>query len=111
MTANAALPPFVENFTGVVNRGDSAAFLDLFLPDGAVVDWGRRFAGRKAIGEWNAKEMIGAKGTLTITSLISASPSQILVMTHWESNFFTGDSKFTFHLEGDRIREMVISEN
>lgn len=105
------LPPVIEALRAVVNRGDTDGFLALFPEDGVVEDWGRRFAGHAAIRGWSDKELIGARGTLTFTRVLSVSPQRVEVMTEWKSNYFSGQGKFVFVLEGGRIREMRISES
>lgn len=103
------LPPLLEAFRTAVNAGDTEAFIALFPADGIVEDWGRRFSGRQAILGWSAKELIGANGTLRYGEVIEQSAGRFSLDTHWASNFFTGDSVFTFVLDGDQIRELKIS--
>lgn len=104
-----ALPPVLEAFRTAINAGDTDAFIAFFPADGVVEDWGRRFSGHKAILNWSAKELIGAKGTLSYGAVIEQSENRVSLDTHWASNFFTGDSVFTFILEGGLIRELKIS--
>lgn len=103
------LPAAITLFRDRVNAGDTEGVLALFPDDGVVEDWGRRFAGHAAIRGWSDKELVGAKGTLTITRLVLSDGNKVAVDTEWKSSFFTGPGRFTFTLEGDRIREMVIS--
>ncbi|GLQ11601.1 hypothetical protein GCM10007913_35330 [Devosia yakushimensis] len=103
------LPAALETFRSAVNAGDTAAFIALFPADGVVEDWGRRFGGHEAILGWSAKELIGAKGVLNYGEVIAQGADRISLDTHWASSFFTGDSVFTFILEGELIRELKIS--
>jgi hypothetical protein len=103
------LPAALEAFRSAVNAGDTEAFIALFPADGVVEDWGRRFSGHAAILGWSAKELIGAKGTLSYGAVIEQSQNRVSLDTHWASNFFTGDSVFTFILDGAQIRELKIS--
>ncbi|CDP53388.1 hypothetical protein [Devosia sp. DBB001] len=100
----------IESLRQAINRGDTEAFLAFFPEDGVVEDWGRRFSGHAAIRGWSDKELIGAKGTLTIAKVLSASPQAVEVVADWKSSFFSGASKFTFTLDGGKVREMQISE-
>ena len=108
--ADPTLPALIESLRQAINHGDTEAFLAFFPEDGMVEDWGRRFSGHAAIRGWSDKELIGAKGTLTIAKVLSASPEKVEVMTDWKSSFFSGTSKFTFTLEGGKVRELRISE-
>ena len=105
----APLPPLVERFVAAVNGGDSQAFLALFGDESIVTDWGDRYVGIAAISEWNDREMIGAKGTLTVSE-VKTRPNEIIFNGDWKSSVFTGPGRFVLHLEGERIREMRISE-
>lgn len=105
------LPAPVAAFRDRVNAGDTDGVLALFPPDGVVIDWGRRFAGHAAIRSWSDKELVGAKGTLTITGVVSADAQRVVVDTQWASSFFTGPGRFKFALEGGLIRQMEISES
>lgn len=109
--ADPTLPTVIESLRQAINRGDTEAFLAFFPEDGVVEDWGRRFSGHAAICGWSDKELIGAKGMLTIAKVLSASPEKVEVMTDWKSSFFSGTSKFTFALEGGKVRELRISES
>ncbi|UXN71573.1 hypothetical protein N8A98_10490 [Devosia neptuniae] len=106
---DTALPPVLQAFHAAINAGDTDAFIALFPADGTVEDWGRRFSGHQAILNWSAKELIGAKGTLSYGEVIERAPNRISLNTHWASSFFTGDSVFTFVLGDDQIRELKIS--
>ncbi|MGV3491325.1 MAG: nuclear transport factor 2 family protein [Devosia sp.] len=103
------VPAPVAAFRDRVNAGDTNGVLELFPPDGVVIDWGRRFVGHAAIGGWSDKELVGAHGTLTITAIVSADARTVVADTQWTSSFFTGPGRFTFTLEGDLIRQMEIA--
>lgn len=105
------VPPLIARLRDTINRGDIDGFLAFFPEDGVVEDWGRRFAGHTAIRKWSDEELIGAKGTLTITRVISATDTEVVADTHWKSSFFTGDGRFRFSIAGGRIKEMRISED
>lgn len=105
------LPTPVALFRDRVNAGDTDGVLALFSPDGAVIDWGRRFGGHAAIRGWSDKELVGAHGTLTITRVVEVEGNKVAVDTEWVSSFFTGPGRFSFTLEGELIRQLVISES
>jgi hypothetical protein len=63
------LPAEVARLLDATNAEDPAAFLDAFTDDGVVDDWGRRFAGRERIAEWDAGENIGVHSRIEATSV------------------------------------------
>lgn len=101
------LPEPVSKLVTAVADRDTDAFLALFAQNGVVDDWGRRFVGHDAIRRWSDKEFIGARGVLTPRE-VSRSGDIVTVDAGWQSNFYSGDSRFVFVLEGDVIREMRI---
>jgi hypothetical protein len=105
----APMPTLLQRFVAAVNGGDSKAFLALFGDDSIVTDWGDRYVGIVAISEWNDREMIGAKGTLTVSD-VATKPNEIIFRGDWASSVFTGPGRFVLKLDGERIREMRISE-
>lgn len=102
-------PDLIERLAAIINAGNTDEFLALFPTDGIVEDWGRRFIGHAAIRGWSDKELIGAKGALTLGAIIDRSDNRVSMQTEWVSNFFSGTSVFTFTLDGELIRELVIS--
>lgn len=104
------LPAVLDRFVAAVNGGDTAAFLDFFPENGVVDDWGRRFIGPAAISGWSHKEFIGAKGILTVKS-VRQTGNEVDVRAGWKSSFHSGDSRFVFVLDGDKIREMRITSD
>ncbi len=106
--ANPPLPNPIAAVVEAVNRGDTGAFLAFFKEDAVVNDWGRRFVGHDAIRGWSDKEFIGAKGRMSVTK-VRQSRDDITVDASWKSNVYSGDSRFVFLLEGQRIREMRIT--
>lgn len=101
------LPSPVAEFVAAVNRGDAEAALAFFGRDGVVDDWGTRHAGAAAIARWSAREFVGAKGRLTPTR-VGRDGARIVVDAGWTSEFYSGDSRFVFTVDGARIREMRI---
>jgi hypothetical protein len=105
------VPEIIERLRQTINRGDTEGFLAFFPDDGVVEDWNRRFAGHAAIRKWSDKELIGAKGTLTITRVRSRTDTKVSLDADWASNFYTGPGHFEFTIEGDKIRNMRITES
>lgn len=102
------LPKQVDSFVEAVNKGDEAKFLSFFDEnDGLINDWGRKFVGHKAIKGWSDKEFIGAKGQIKPTK-IEHKDNVISLWAGWTSNFYSGDSKFVFVVDGEKIKEMRI---
>ncbi|UYM03386.1 nuclear transport factor 2 family protein [Solicola gregarius] len=104
------VPQPVRGFIGAVNDGDTDRFLGYFPADGVVNDWGREFHGHDAIRGWSDGEFIGAKGTLTPTS-VQQDGDTVTVDGDWASNHFTGPSRFVFVVDGDSVREMRITDH
>lgn len=104
------LPPVLERFIEAVNKGDAASFLTFFPADGIVNDWGRSFKGHDAIRRWSDGEFIGKHVTLQVTR-VDRTANSFAVMTDVGGSGFNGPSKFTFIIDGDKVREMRITAN
>ena len=102
------LPAPVAALVAAVAARDTEAFLALFPADGVVDDWGRRFSGHAAIRAWSDKEFIGAKGVLTPRKVVRSGDT-VTVDAGWKSEYYSGDSRFVFVLDGGSIREMRIT--
>jgi hypothetical protein len=107
--AHESLPPILVALRDAINGGDTDAFLGFFPATGIVEDWGRRFSGLTAIRGWSDKELIGAKGTMTLGSVIEQTPQRISLNVDWTSSYYTGPGVFTFVFAEGKIREMKIS--
>jgi hypothetical protein len=103
------LPPPLDAFVAAVNAGDSDRALGFFLPDGVVEDWGRRFAGPKAIRGWSDREFIGARGRPSVED-IAVTGNTVIVDGDWRSTFYSGHSRIIFTLRDGRIAQMRIPE-
>lgn len=109
MSEHPAVPSPVDRFIEAVNNGDSDSFLGFFPDDGVVDDWGRRFVGHDEIRGWSDNEFVGAEGTLT-PRVVSTEGDTITVDADWESNHYTGPSRFIFVVDGSMVKEMRITE-
>lgn len=103
------VPEPVASFIETVNRHDEGRFLDAFVDDGYVDDWGRVFTGREQIRAWSQKEFIGAQGTLTPVE-VSHEGERVVVTGDWRSTHANGLSRFEFVVTGDRLASMTIRE-
>lgn len=104
---NQEVPASITRLIDAVNRGDTAAFLALFAPDGQVDDWGKKYIGHRAIRRWSEREFTGAQGTLS-PHRIAVQGESVVVDAGWKSGFYSGDSRFIFTLRGRSIVEMRI---
>lgn len=102
------LPTPVMQQIEAINQGDVDKWLNLFPADGVVNDWGRVFSGHGAIRAWSDKEFIGAKGQLTVKQT-NIKGNEVTVDAAWKSNFYSGNSRFVFIVEGEKVREMRIT--
>ena len=105
------IPPLAAALRDTTNRQDWPGFIALFHADGVVDDWGSVYRGVAAIKGWSDREMIGAKGTLTITRMIHDEDGVIAFDTDWKSSFFSGPGRFTLTVRDGKIAELRISEN
>lgn len=102
------VPFIIEAVVAAVNAGDREQFLDLFIADGVVDDWGSIYQGREAIAEWCDRELIGAEAHFTL--LESDQQGDVAsMMVDVDGNGFVGPSRFTFTLADDRIERMRIT--
>jgi ketosteroid isomerase-like protein len=104
----ADLPSPVTTAIAAVNRGDSEAFVGLFLDDGYVDDNGRRFQGHEAIRGWSDAEFIGAGGRMTVTHQ-GVSGDGAWVDADFTSSGFNGLSRFAFAVDGGHLASMTIT--
>jgi hypothetical protein len=101
-------PAIIDQVLAAVNAGDTSAFLDLFLESGSVDDWGSIYRGPDQIRTWSDRELIGVNAHFDLRS--SDQHGDIAsMMVEVGGDGFKGPSRFTFTLEGDRIRQMKIT--
>ncbi len=103
------IPEPVASFIVNVNNQDGKAFLDAFVADGVVDDWGRTFTGREQIAAWSDREFIGSQGRLAVEE-VEVDHGRVTVIGDWRSNHANGRSRFVFDVDGDQIARMTIRE-
>jgi hypothetical protein len=103
------LPPPIDALVKAINDGNTERLFGLLAPDACVDDWGSKYDGIDEIRTWNERELIGAKGRLTVTS-VERTGDRVVLLTDWKSNFFTGPGRFTFKIENGKIKEWRITE-
>jgi hypothetical protein len=101
-------PTIVTAAIAAINAGDTDTFLDLFAETGSVDDWGTIYRGRAQIKTWSDRELIGAKAHFTLKSSTQHG-HQASMMVEVGGKGFNGPSRFTFDLDGDKVRRMKIS--
>ena len=102
------LDPPIRQLFDATNRGDSAAFLDVFASDGVIDDWGRTFTGHAEIAGWNERENIGVNSHFEATD-VTRDGDSIRVGVLVTGDGYNGGGAFTFVLAGDKIASMVIT--
>ena len=103
------LPAAVASAIDAANRGDTAAFLGCFTPDGVVDDWGREFRGPEAITGWSDKEFIGVDVTLEVVA-VTTEGDTTTVDARVGGSGFNGPSHFAFAVSDGLVARMTIRE-
>jgi hypothetical protein len=101
-------PGVVDDLVAAINSGDTEALMALLAPQAVVNDWGSIYSTPDEIRTWNARELIGAKGQLTISN-VTVHGQSVAFHAEWRSSFFTGPSKFVLALSDGRIRQWRIT--
>ncbi|TFV88783.1 nuclear transport factor 2 family protein [Blastococcus sp. CT_GayMR16] len=101
------LPPEVARLLEATNTEDRAAFLDAFTDDGAVDDWGRRFAGRDRIAEWDAGENIGVHSRIEATS-VRRTGDTVEFGVQVSGDGYNGGGTFTAELRDGKVALLQI---
>ena len=96
------LPPEVARLLDATNSEDRTAFLDAFTDDGVVDDWGRRFAGRERIAEWDAGENIGVHSRIAATS-VRRDGDTVEFGVRVSGGGYNGGGTFTAELRDGRV--------
>jgi ketosteroid isomerase-like protein len=101
------LPAEVARLLDATNAEDRAAFLDAFTDDGVVDDWGRRFAGRERIAEWDAGENIGVHSRIEATS-VRRTGDTVEFGVRVTGDGYNGGGTFTAELRDGRVALLQI---
>jgi hypothetical protein len=101
-------PVVITAFVDAVNSGNTATLLALFDTAGVVDDWGSRYVGHDQIRTWSNRELIGVEATLDIVSS-EQHGNEASVLARVGGNGFSGASRFSFTMDGARIKEMRIT--
>ena len=101
------LPPEVARLLQATNAEDRAAFLDAFTDDGVVDDWGRRFAGRERIAEWDAGENIGVHSRIEATS-VRRDGDTVEFGVQVTGGGYNGGGTFTAELRDGKVARLLI---
>ena len=104
---SADLPPAVARLLAATNAEDRAGFLDAFTDDGVVDDWGREFAGRDRIAEWDAGENIGVHSRIEATS-VRQDGNTVEFGVRVTGGGYNGGGTFTAQLRDGRIERLLI---
>lgn len=102
-----ALPEAAQRFIDATNDEDRAALVGAFIESASVDDFGRVFTGPDEIGAWSDAENIGTHNRIRVLQVTAASDSVIAAISV-SGDGYNGEGSFTFRLEGDRIRELII---
>jgi hypothetical protein len=101
------IPAPLDRLVSAVNGGNTEGFLSLLTEDCVVDDNGDRYVGKSEIKTWSDRELIGAKGIMTVRS-IEEHGIEVHLLSGWKSDFYTGPGRFIFLTRGGQISEWRI---
>ena len=104
----SAAPAPIQRMLDATNAGDSDAFVDSFVDDAFVEDWGRQFHGHAGVRAWDRTDNIGKQAHFEVVDA-ERDGDDWVVTVHVTGNGFNGTSPIRFTLDGDRISRMVIA--
>ncbi|MGI6246820.1 MAG: nuclear transport factor 2 family protein [Pseudochelatococcus sp.] len=102
-----SIPAPLDALVSVINGGDTEGYLALLTEDSVVDDNGDRYVGKVEIKTWSDRELIGAKGVMTVQS-VETHGTEIHLISDWKSNFYTGPGRFIFSIRDGKISEWRI---
>jgi hypothetical protein len=115
MTA-LALPAPVAAYVAATNKFDIDAMMATFAEDALVNDHRDEFAGRDAIRNWAAREIVGDRVTMQVTDAVCRG-NAVAVSANVDGDFDkTGLPSplvltFYFSVSGERIVQLIIVHN
>jgi ketosteroid isomerase-like protein len=101
------LPAAVAQLLAATNSEDRDRFLDAFTEDGVVDDWGREFAGRDRIAEWDAGENIGVHSRIEATS-VRVDGDTVEFGVRVTGGGYNGGGTFTAALRDGKVARLFI---
>jgi hypothetical protein len=101
------LPPPVARLLEATNAEDTTSFLESFTEDGVVDDWGREFAGRDRIAEWDAAENIGVHSRIEATS-VEVDGDTVRFGVRVSGGGYNGGGTFTAVLRDGKVARLLI---
>ena len=105
-----SVPAPLQAFIDTTNRGDSAAFTDVFTEDALLDDWGRVFHGHDGVAAWNRTDNIGKRSHFELVGVEPTDdPDRVVATLTVSGEGFTGTGPMTFEFRGDRIARLVIT--
>lgn len=105
-----AVPEPIERFVDAINAADTDAFVDCFIENGYVDDWGRVLTGPTGVRSWAGTDAIGAGAQMTIITADTVGET-VTTRFSWSSRVFNGESAGIFTLEDDKISSFTIPPN
>jgi ketosteroid isomerase-like protein len=101
-------PAAVKRMVEATNAGDREAFVAAFTEDAYLEDWGRQFRGRDGVASWDETDNIGKNTHFEALGTRQDGEAYVVTLAV-TGDGFNGTSDFTFLVQGDRIRSMVIA--
>jgi ketosteroid isomerase-like protein len=102
------LPPPIGAMIDATNNEDREALVRAFAEDAVLVDFGRTFAGRASIAQWDDDENIGTHNRIRVTE-VSHEGSTTTVGIVVTGSGYNGPGTFVFELGGDHILRLTIT--
>lgn len=102
------LPAPVAAAIEATNRGDSDAFVAAFAPEAVLSDWGKEFAGREAIRDWDRSDNIGRGSHFEVLG-VEQEGGLWRVAVEVSGGGFNGTSAFAIRVADDLIERFEIT--
>jgi hypothetical protein len=103
-----SLTTIATSFLEIVNRGDTAAFLDLFTEDGGLEDLGSIFVGRNEVKAWCDRKLNGDRRKLELVSLEELG-DVVTMLVKSQGDYSRMFTRMSITVSGNRIDELRIS--
>lgn len=108
-TDTAHLPVAIVEFVRATNSADSEAFIATFTGDATLNDWGRKFAGRAQIAQWDRTDNIGVHSQLCIVDARAGSETGTYETTmRVRGDGYNGEGTMIFTIHDERITDLTI---